>query len=533
MKKTLFLLLFLILTIPSSLLLAGTTGLVNDFEGIDSANGQWPPTGTYNDISAWAAVSVFPNPTPVFWPYYQDIATQGADAGAPAAPPNGNDMMRIIWDYRTSYLCLTFTCFENATQPNQKNWSNYDYINFVFASNLSVNGKPNASQYVTILDGAGGATSVTFTTINNELPIMAVTDTAGTCVMNQHLAVSMNYLANYYDTTIGRYFDPTNISSFTINAPDMTYSGNEIVMYYDYLTLGAHSGSTPFWSNPPSGVTVTTIGTMPLWTSVNISWTAPAPTTGQCPITGYHIYRTIGNAGSAAGPWVSVAIVPNTVSFTPDAYPYNNFASTGGTFCYKVLTLDNGPANIGSTGSGDIISNTINATFDEAPLANANAVCITLPPVPTNTSTPCPLCSPTNTPAGCGPPICTVTFTVTMTPMPTATVCVGCNFNNVYVYPNPFNPNMGTRTFHVGNVATGTKVYIYDMAGQLVNEGVVAATNDPACTTCYEWDGKNKNNTLVVTGLYFVVLESADNKTTKVQRVTVCHKCNPVYIPGQ
>ena len=75
----------------------------------------------------------------------------------------------------------------------------------------------------------------------------------------------------------------------------------------------------------------------------------------------------------------------------------------------------------------------------------------------------------------------------------------------------------------MNNVAEGTKVYIYAMDGSLVKNGTVLGAD-------FRWDGKNNNGTKVVSGLYYLVLEDNDHKT-KIFRIIICYKCDPVYKP--
>lgn len=98
---------------------------------------------------------------------------------------------------------------------------------------------------------------------------------------------------------------------------------------------------------------------------------------------------------------------------------------------------------------------------------------------------------------------------------------------NARVFPNPFNPNKGKGKFKVGNVQLDTKIHIYSMDGSLVKDGVYT----DASKGYFEWDGRNKNGSKVVSGLYYLVLEDPKKKTA-VFRIIVCYKCDPVYDPA-
>jgi hypothetical protein len=171
---------------------------------------------------------------------------------------------------------------------------------------------------------------------------------------------------------------------------------------------------------------------------------------------------------------------------------------------------------------------TINANYNEPLLndtsANVARVCGYVNPAPTSTLTP--TISPTTCLINCA------TATPTYTPSPTCTataVVPPPDLANAHVYPNPYNPNAalsglgGSGKFHVDNTPNGTKIYIYSMDGALVKEGVFKSSS-----AAFTWDGKNKNGSKVVSGLYYLVLEAPDKKT-RVFRIIVCYKCDPVY----
>jgi len=164
-------------------------------------------------------------------------------------------------------------------------------------------------------------------------------------------------------------------------------------------------------------------------------------------------------------------------------------------------------------------SPTITDTLTVTPTSTPSpSVTDTLTPAPTNTlvntavntpvdtATITPTYSVTLTPTTPSP---TPTFTATPTisPLPSATQ----SFTNgptptvnvaapAQLFPNPYHPDQGL--FHLGNVAAGLNVGIYNMIGQKVRS--FSTVGNPAMDT---WDGNNANGVKVVTGIYFMVIQ--------------------------
>jgi hypothetical protein len=296
-------------------------------------------------------------------------------------------------------------------------------------------------------------------------------------------------------------------------------------VYYDHLVLG-DGLAVPYYPSP-SNITVTTafgppgnpvIGAYIAWHSLT-----PPQVTPSVPWTAYHIYKSLSPGGvMGAGPYVSIGFVKssNPVSVTQFVDTAN---MGGGVTCYKILSCNNGPMDDTSLEK----LNTINASYNEPLLSDAThvvEVCGYVAARPTLTFTQ--TVSPTY-----ATPTLTWTpgwATPTNTPIiqPTGTI----SLTNAYVYPNPFNPNSitagygGTGRFHVSNVQLNTKIHIYAMDGSLVKDGVYSEGSG------FTWDGRNKNGSKVVSGLYYLVLEDPQHKTI-VFRIIVCYKCNPVYTP--
>jgi hypothetical protein len=71
------------------------------------------------------------------------------------------------------------------------------------------------------------------------------------------------------------------------------------------------------------------------------------------------------------------------------------------------------------------------------------------------------------------------------------------------IYPNPYNPDKG-EVYHLGNVAAGETLTIYNMIGELVYSQKLKG--NPSLDT---WDGLNNNGVKVVTGIYFLVVSGS------------------------
>ncbi len=486
-------------------------GLVNAFEGgITNGTPPTPPYGPLNDIWAWIGKAPATVPTPT---WLNISGTFPMDYALPLFPAGcGINLMRITWTgkdlYSGQFIELPASKFENVgcTNPSYnpdeaKDWSCYDYIRFYFFCNGVANGGATTEEILQSVSLYDGSVTITVGAVNVPIKNPYYENN-----FDEHFSLSLKYLANMYITSTAKYFDVTNIQSFMINAVNTNYNdfGNtplpsegfpsgsrSVIMYYEKLTLGAANLTNP---PPPVATPIATIG-LPGSVGVTLSWSISPAGTGKSPVSAYHIYR----ATAAAGPYISVGYQSATTSaYTDSALPYGNAE-----FCYKILTCDNGP----TASIYDEKHNTINATYNEALLADANSQCIFVPQFPTHTPTRTPMVSPTVTP----------TFDPNLTPTPV----VGDDIKEAHVYPNPFNPNAGTGKFKVDNVPVDTKVQIFSMDGSLVMEGVTSGTAG------FAWDGRNKNGSKVVSGLYYLVLKDKKGKSD-VKRIIVCYKCDPI-----
>ena len=480
----------------------GMEGLVNDFDP-PLAGSPTAPIGYSNDINKWEAYGAPP-------PLVGGGTPITSDLNYPTSPMagavHGVNAGRIKWLNEGQYILLKNDYFENVgcnptpmpdysnyDPANAKDWSCYDYVKFYVYLNSAMNGCPETIyQPVSIFDG-----TVTFTASR-------ALNCENDRIWDEYFAVSINYLKN--QTINGHRFDTTNIKSITIHAPDvdsvdyshwgLTGDMGRIIIYYDYLTLGADAMP----NSPPSSVNIS-VDTSLGYDAARLSFN-PATKTGTYPITAYHIYRSIDG-----GPYYGVDFIANTPGVKNFFDEQGNTTGNTITACYKVISCDNGPGIFdGNT------MNAINVTYNEGLLEEATEVCVQLAPRP-----------PTSTPTLDLTALASITpGSPTNTPTATITPTVA-DIASAHVYPNPFNPDKGSKYFYVDNVPNNTKVKIYAMDGSLVNEGEYTTEKGS-----FKWNGRNKNGTKVVTGLYYLVLQSPDGKSD-VKRIIVCYKCDPVY----
>jgi len=485
----------------------GSVPLINSFDTTFlSTEVPTPPYGPFNEYVKWRCEG---EPTPAA------TATRevgGVDIGNTS---HGIDYAKISWRDEGQYIALDGEFFENVgctggpgSDPDPAvydpadapNWECYDYVVFDMYSNFNINGDIySAEQKASLVDSSG----VTFTSFG--MNVIAQSSGGGAANWAYKVSMSLNYIANHYDDSEGKYFSVDDVAEFIINAPVTShYQGGaeEYIMYYDHLTLGA--GIDP---NAPAEIASLNATTVNSAAKMEINWIDSAGG-GTSPITGYHIYRATG----PEGPYRSVDFASNTQDlYTDDTIPLG-----GMDYCYKVLAMDNGPGELPD--SGNQISNTINATYNEARLADATPMCEYMPFLPTSTPTATQTVDLT---------MVTLTHTPTITPTCTYTPVAEGEIN-ARVYPNPFNPNMGSKKFYTDQVPDGSKISIYAMDGSLVEDGEIEGEYGR-----FEWDGKNKNGSKVVSGLYYLVVEPPEDsgQGPKVYRIIVCYKCDTTYEP--
>jgi hypothetical protein len=142
-------------------------------------------------------------------------------------------------------------------------------------------------------------------------------------------------------------------------------------------------------------------------------------------------------------------------------------------------------------------------TFTPTPtMTNTATATPTWTPTPTATPTPTPSFTPTTTRTPTPSPTWTLTPTVTPSPTatgtPTATPTPPCT---THVWPDPYNPGMGTGYFYIDCLPPNAKVSIYTVSGELVQQ--VTAVSGLA-----QWNGLNRNFVRVSPGIYFYAAQS-------------------------
>jgi len=494
-------------------------GMINSFEGgsfVIPPIPQYPPVGPRGDSFEWKGYAPFAIPTPKM------MAVGGSAVFDGGVPSNihGISFMRVTWTGKDltsgQYMMLPATKFENvgcdsSNTMNARDMSCYEFITLRYYLNTQANGGSvpgGVSQTVSLTDG-----SMTITSWAVDVPGQANIAGLGPDTMfDRHITFSLRYFANQYNPATGRYFSISNVAGYSINAvqTDYTLWGNQplpaegypvgstcVLMYYDYLSAGAKLAPYP----APITRVAEVLYNVAIPYGINVSW---HPLTYSAepgrPVSAFHIYR----ATSDLGPWFHTGFAGRTIT----AYDDTSLPGGDAYYWYKVLTCDNGPA----ANNADEKLNTINASYHEDFLANATPFGVYVPPIPTPTITP------TNPGAG---PIVSPTITPTETASPVPTVDQQQGLTQAHVFPNPFNRNDGTKKVKVQNVPVKTKVQIFSMDGALVIDGEVKTSAG------FVWDGKNKNGSKVVSGLYYLVMKDPKNKT-RVERVIVCYKCKTV-----
>ena len=90
----------------------------------------------------------------------------------------------------------------------------------------------------------------------------------------------------------------------------------------------------------------------------------------------------------------------------------------------------------------------------------------------------------------------------------------GASLNNVKIYPNPYQPSSVTDVMHFANLPPYSKIQIYTLLGEFVKK--IKADKDG---TAY-WEGLNKSNRKVASGVYIVLIQSPDDKK-KIFKVAI------------
>lgn len=89
----------------------------------------------------------------------------------------------------------------------------------------------------------------------------------------------------------------------------------------------------------------------------------------------------------------------------------------------------------------------------------------------------------------------------------------GLTNKNIFIYPNPFNPDKESGTIRYSLNKSGyITVKIYDVGNNLVRTLICNQPQDAGVAQAIEWDGKNDQGVLAANGVYFYVIESSSNE---------------------
>ena len=95
----------------------------------------------------------------------------------------------------------------------------------------------------------------------------------------------------------------------------------------------------------------------------------------------------------------------------------------------------------------------------------------------------------------------------------TPSTCGVLNNNNIYIYPNPFNPDIEVGTIRYSLAKDGkVTIKIYDVAGNLVKTLIENEPQIAGEEQYIDWDGKNGKGDIVANGVYFYVIESSSGE---------------------
>lgn len=515
--------------------------VVNGFEGITST------CGTANDITSWIVTFAGGTGPVTLMPVTQAAGTHQV--------VDGNQAGRLQFPLNNSQVTLTM----NAPFPPGANWTAFNYVGLPYATTNTA-GAGNYSTSLYLKTAANG--NVEF---RSDTPNVARAGATVPVTGWVYALISLNYAKN-----IGVNLSALAAVSVEQNIPTPPGIGVGNISY-DYMRL--YSGvSTPNNPVPPAAFTASAgcAGFVLSWTTQVKSGTDPifgyhiyraSTATGPWVSLGY----------TPQGPTPS--FLELTPSYPTEYYivlPYSVSTTafgSGNDGYYTGSTYD--PAWLVGSGIGGVNEALLSAATPvaEFPFAgctptptNSPSASITPSPTVTPTSTHSPTVtatptasptpsytptfsfSPTRSPTLMGtitvsptisptppgtltetptftitktgtPVIPTNTYTysptITVTPTITLTPTVGKG-PGTQIYPNPFNPDKG-EVFHIGNIAAGDQMKIYNMIGELVYSLKLKGN-------LYQdvWNGDNNNGVKVVTGVYFLVLSGSTNQIFRV-----------------
>ena len=87
------------------------------------------------------------------------------------------------------------------------------------------------------------------------------------------------------------------------------------------------------------------------------------------------------------------------------------------------------------------------------------------------------------------------------------------NNENIYIYPNPFNPDIEVGTIRYSLAEDGeVTIKIYDIGGNLVRTLIEDESQSATDEQSVAWDGKNDKGDVVANGVYFYVIDSSSGE---------------------
>ena len=87
------------------------------------------------------------------------------------------------------------------------------------------------------------------------------------------------------------------------------------------------------------------------------------------------------------------------------------------------------------------------------------------------------------------------------------------NNDNIYIYPNPFNPDVEFGTIRYSLSLNGNiTIRVFDITGNLVRTLIKNRVQYAEEEQYIEWDGRSDNGKVVANGVYFYVIESSSGE---------------------
>jgi len=108
---------------------------------------------------------------------------------------------------------------------------------------------------------------------------------------------------------------------------------------------------------------------------------------------------------------------------------------------------------------------------------------------------------------------CNQSYFRLMTEQTTPTTGNALSNENIYIYPNPFNPAEGDGTIRYSLKDAGNiTIKIYDVSGKVVRTLIDNISKAAQTEFSQRWDGKNGEGQVVANGVYFYVIQSSSGE---------------------